>query len=526
MASIVWFRDDLRVADNPALLAAWHDGDAVALFVLDEQSDGIRPLGAAAKWWLHHGLESLRADLGALGIPLLLRRGPAGAAVAEAVESTGAASLYWNRRYGGPERAVDASLKEWASSADVHAESFQASLLHEPWTVKTGQGNPYQVFTPFWRTVSALDFRAPLGAPEPGAARTQGGDSRGSGSRDSGPSDDGDHDAGRRGTPEPGDLDDLELLPTRPDWSAGLADAWTPGEAAAHEVLADFLEGPVRDYADGRDRPDRNGTSRLSPYLRWGHLSPFQVWAELAQRRREAGDGGSVFAAELGWREFCWHQLFHHPDLATVNLRPDFDAFPWERPREPGSATPAILRAHASGGDGSSGGGSAGGENAAGGGAAAGGGDSAAPPAPRGDGTDPVDAWKAGLTGIPLVDAGQRQLWHTGWMHSRVRMVSASFLVKNLGVHWRVGEEWFWETLVDADAASNPASWQWVAGSGADAAPFFRIFNPQTQAKKFDPDGLYVARWAPDALTPSYPEPLVDLKESRQRALDAYATIR
>lgn len=193
-----------------------------------------------------------------------------------------------------------------------------------------------------------------------------------------------------------------------------------------------------------------------------------------------------MFAAELGWREFCWHQLYHHPDLATANLRPQFDGFPWRQPEE------------------------AGGTNA--------------PDA--GSGVGHLCAWRHGRTGIPLVDASQRELWHTGFMHNRVRMVAASFLVKNLGLHWRVGEQWFWDTLVDADAASNPVNWQWVAGSGADASPFFRIFNPETQAKKFDPEGKYVSQWVPELLTADYPQPLVDLQESRRAALDAYASIK
>ncbi len=472
MVSIAWFRDDLRTADNPALLAAAHDGRAVALYVLDEESPGIRPLGSAAKWWLHHALATLKDDLHSLGIPLVLLRGPASQAVPAFVNESGAGSIYWNRRYGGPERRVDATVKEWAAGADVHAESFQASLLHEPWTVSTGQGGPYRVFTPFWRALSAQDFRAPLDAPAK---------------------------AGRppSGLPAGDDLESWELLPKHPDWSAGLAEAWTPGEEAGLSALEDFLAGPVQDYDDGRDRPAKPGTSRLSPYLRWGHVSPFQVWHALSGVRG-TGPGPDVFGTEIGWREFCWHQLFHNPDLATQNLRPAFDGFPWEHPRGAGPQTPSVLR-----GPGLD-----------------------APAESRPESLEPLDAWKAGLTGIPLVDAGQRQLWHMGWMHNRVRMVAASFLIKNLGIHWRVGEEWFWETLVDADPASNPANWQWVAGSGADAAPFFRIFNPETQAKRFDPDGAYISRWVPDALVPGYPEPLVDLKESRRHALDAYESIR
>nr|WP_231713645.1 deoxyribodipyrimidine photo-lyase [Arthrobacter sp. zg-Y916] len=473
VVSLAWLRDDLRTADNPALLAAAHEGGTIALYVLDQESPGIRPLGSAAKWWLHHALQVLREDLGALGIPLVLLRGPAAEVVPAFARAAGAERIFWNRRYGGPERTVDTAVKDWAAGADLHAESFQASLLHEPWTVRTGQGGPYRVFTPFWRAVSALDFRGPLDAPAKAAAPPS-------------------------GFPSGEDLEDWGLLPRHPDWSAGLAAAWTPGEAAGLAALSDFLDGPVQDYDDGRDRPAKPGTSRLSPYLRWGHVSPFQVWHALSTVRG-TGAGPEVFGTEIGWREFCWHQLFHNPDLAVKNLRPAFDAFPWEWPEGSGPVTPPVLRGHS--------------------------GDSPGQ-ASRPDGLDPLDAWKAGLTGIPLVDAGQRQLWSMGWMHNRVRMVAASFLVKNLGVHWRVGEEWFWETLVDADPASNPANWQWVAGSGADAAPFFRIFNPETQAKRFDPDGAYISRWVPDAMTPAYPEPLVDLRESRRHALDAYESIR
>ncbi|MHA7303882.1 cryptochrome/photolyase family protein [Arthrobacter sp. TMN-49] len=458
--SLVWFRDDLRVADHPALLAAAADGQAVALYVLDEESAGIRPLGGAAKWWLHHALADLQGELAALGIPLLLRRGPGAEVVPAVAAELGAGVLYWNRRYGGPERAVDSAVKEWAGEHSVHAESFQGSLLHEPWTVRTGAGNPYQVFTPFWRTLSDQDFRAPLAMPDGGQ--------------------------GFPGTLPSGDaLESWALLPTNPDWAGGLRDTWQPSAAAGAQALAEFLEQRVGDYTDARDRPDQEGTSRLSPYLRWGQLSPFQVWAALADRRSAGADGAGVFASELGWREFCWHQLYHHPDLATVNLRRQFDAFPWRDPEL--SQTPAP------------------GEDSA---------------------VEHLRAWQQGRTGIPLVDAGQRELWRTGFMHNRVRMVAASFLIKNLGLDWRVGERWFWDTLVDADAASNPANWQWVAGSGADASPFFRIFNPLTQAKKFDPAGRYVGRWVPEMLTPDYPEPVVDLAQTRRAALEGYASIK
>jgi deoxyribodipyrimidine photo-lyase len=455
--SLVWFRDDLRVRDNPALLAAVADGAAVGLFVLDEVSPGVRPLGGAAKWWLHHGLEDLRRELAELGIPLLLRRGPAAAVLAGVLGALDAQAVYWNRRYGGPEREVDAIVEGRAAADGVHAESFAANLLHEPGTVRTGQGGPYRVFTPFWKAASARPVRSALGTPDAGRGAVLPAPSAADGMAEDG-------------------IAAWGLLPDRPDWAGGLREAWEPGAAAGERLLEDFAAGPMRDYAEDRDRPDVHGTSRLSPYLRWGHLSPFQVRDRLLAAG--GGAGASVFATQVGWREFCWHQLHEHPGLATTNLRPEFDAFPWAWPQD--GAEEAAL----------------------------------------------TEAWKHGRTGIELVDAGQREMWATGWMHNRVRMVSASFLVKNLGIHWRVGEAWFWGTLVDADAALNPANWQWVAGCGADASPFFRIFNPDTQAKKFDPERRYIRRWVPEAGTPAYPEPVVDLGASRRRALEDLAELR
>lgn len=465
--SLVWFRDDLRVRDNPALRAALAHGPAVALYVLDEESPGIRPLGGAARWWLHHALVDLAESLERLGVPLVLRRGPAAAIVPDVAAQCRAGYVAWNRRYGGPERRADTAVKSLVRRSGRDAESFQASLLHEPWDVLTQQGGAYKVFTPFWKELSGRDHRHPLPAPPR-----------------------------QRQAPEPvpagEDLAGLGLLPRSPDWSRPLADVWTPGEETGLELLRDFV-GPdtagtaVAEYPAARDLPGRAGTSRLSPYLRWGHVSPFQVWHAVADRRRAAPEGSAVFASELGWREFARHTLFHHADLASVNLHAHFDAYPWWLPSD--------RHAHA-----------------------------AAPSAVRGDAEAHrlLDAWRRGRTGFPLVDAGQRELWATGWMHNRVRMVSASLLVKNFGIHWRLGERWFWDTLVDADAASNPFNWQWVAGSGADAAPFFRIFNPRTQEKKFDPDGAYVRSWVPEAGTDAYPQECVDLAASRAEALASY----
>ncbi len=438
--SIVWFRDDLRLADNPALTAAIDRGDpVVALYVLDEESPGVRPLGGAARWWLHHSLASLSERVRERGGVLILRRGPAERVVRQTVADVGATAVYWNRRYGGAERAVDTNLKSSLRDDGVEVASFSASLLHEPWTIKTGGGTHYSVFTPFWRACLSMPSpRPPL--PEP--LVIDGASSR----------------------TESDALDDWDLLPSRPDWAAGLRDTWEPGEPAARARLRQFLDENLSVYDRARDAPAAGATSLLSPRLRWGEVSPFAVWHEAA-----AVSGAGGFLAELGWREFAWHTLYHFPDLATRNLRSEFDAFPW----------------------------------------------------PRLD-AEHLRAWQQGRTGIPLVDAGMRQLWHTGYMHNRIRMVTASFLIKNLLIDWRRGEEWFWDTLVDADGANNAFNWQWVAGSGADAAPYFRIFNPQLQAKKFDAHGLYVAQWAPD----SADAPIVDLGATRKAALAAYEVVK
>ncbi|HWS52252.1 MAG TPA: deoxyribodipyrimidine photo-lyase [Microbacterium sp.] len=442
--SIVWFRDDLRLADNPALWAAVDRGEpTVALYVLDEESPGIRPLGGASRWWLHHSLVSLAERLRERGVTLVLRRGAAERVVRQTVEEIGASAVFWNRRYGGAERTVDANLKSSLRADGVTVASFAGSLLHEPWTVTTGTGTHYSVFTPFWRACLALPTpRAPL--PEPREID------------------------GLRHAAESDLLDDWDLLPAHHDWAGGLREAWEPGEPAARTRLREFLERDLPTYDRARDEPAAGTTSLLSPRLRWGELSPFTVWHESV-----AVDGAGGFLSELGWREFAWHTLYHFPDLATRNLRPEFDAFPW----------PPLKRAH-------------------------------------------LQAWQQGRTGIPLVDAGMRELWRTGYMHNRIRMVTASFLVKSLLIDWRRGEEWFWDTLVDADGANNAFNWQWVAGSGADAAPYFRIFNPVLQADKFDPDRHYVRQWAPEHTGDSPPEPIVDLGESRKAALAAYEHVK
>ncbi|GAA4283335.1 deoxyribodipyrimidine photo-lyase [Brevibacterium daeguense] len=461
--TLVWLRDDLRIADHAALTAAVDHaarsgtavGSVVAVYVLDDASEGIRPLGGATRWWLHHALTALADDLAALGIPLLLRLGDPAVIVPELAEVLEVDRVHWTRRYGGPERAVDARIKEMLTSAGFAAHSYPGHLLHEPWTVQTRSGGPYKVFTPFWRELRSRDQDPPLPVPEPLSSIR----SARAWLADLGIA--------------TGDLAEWGLLPTALDWAGGLRDAWNPTETAAHSLLADFLADRVDDYPRGQDLPAENGTSRLSPYLRFGQISPRQVWD--AVHRTALGEGAETYLSEIGWREFCWHLLFHFPDMPHSNLRPQFDAYPWRTAAE----APEEFR-----------------------------------------------AWTQGRTGFGLVDAGQRELWATGHMHNRVRMASASLLVKNLGIHWREGEAWFWDTLVDADAASNPANWQWVAGCGADAAPYFRIFNPERQRERFDPGDVYTRRWVPEYGTDDYPAPIVDLKASRADALAAYAALK
>lgn len=444
--SIVWLRDDLRVGDNPALSAAVNRGEpVVVVFILDEVSRGIRRLGGARRWWLHYSLTSLAESLEALGGSLVLRRGAAEEVLPALVAEVGADAVFWNRRYGAA-REIDARLKTRFKDEGLDAQSYQANLLFEPWTVKNQSGGPFQVFTPFWKAcVERGVHRDPF--PTPDAVE---------------------------GPEVPtDDLNDWNLLPTHPDWAAGLREHCEPGEDAAHERLETFVDDILEIYSE-RDHPATEATSGLSPHLAFGEISPFQIW----QRATHLSDPAAKknvdkFLSEVGWREFNYSILFNNIDLAEKNYRDEFDAFEWDEPH--------VSR---------------------------------------------LRAWQQGRTGIPLVDAGMRELWESGTVHNRVRMVCASFLIKNLLVDWRIGEKWFWDCLVDADEASNPANWQWVAGSGADAAPYFRVFNPVLQAEKFDRDSIYIKRWVPEYGTQDYPEPIVDLAKSREEALARYAASR
>ncbi|HEY3766318.1 MAG TPA: deoxyribodipyrimidine photo-lyase [Gaiellales bacterium] len=431
MATLVWLRNDLRLADNPALAAAASRGPVVPVFIWAPEEEGEWPPGSASRWWLDGSLRALDASLREQGSRLVVRRGPSLAALEQLIAETSADAVFWNRRYEAHAIERDRAVKE----AMPTARSFAAAVLHEPWTVRTRAGAPYQVFTPFWRALRALgEPDRPLPAPRldpPGR------------------------------WPEPVAVDVLDLLP-RAAWAGGLAETWSPGEAGAAARLDEFADRAAG-YADTRDRPALP-TSQLSPHLHFGEVSPRRVWHAV---RDAAGTAGEPYLRQLGWREFAHHLLFHFPHTAWAPLRPVYERMPW-RDDPPG-----------------------------------------------------LEAWRRGRTGYALVDAGMRQLWETGWMHNRVRMVTASFLTKDLLIDWRAGARWFWDTLVDADLANNTLGWQWVAGSGADAAPYHRVFNPDSQAARFDADGRYRERWLGDEERPA---PMVDHRSARLRALAAHAS--
>jgi deoxyribodipyrimidine photo-lyase len=401
---LLWLRRDLRLDDNPALLAAVATGRPVIPVYIWAPEEDDPPPGAASRWWLHQSLRSMREALAARGSELILRRGPSAEALLTLARETSADTVLSNRPYD--------------------------NLLFEPGAILNTSGKPFQIFTAFWNAC----LRAPAPAkPQPAPDRI----------------------AAPPRWPDSLPLSDLQLEPVI-DWAAGLREVWRPGEPS--------LTFNARHYDTLRDRPDLDGTSRLSPHLHFGEVSVRRLW----HKYRKA----EPFLRQLAWREFAHHLLFHFPHTAREPLRPEFRRFPWEMDAR-------LFR-----------------------------------------------AWTRGRTGYPLVDAGMRQLWHTGWMHNRVRMVVASFLVKHLLIPWQEGAAWFWDTLVDADLANNTLGWQWAAGCGADAAPYFRIFSPTLQAAKFDPHGDYIRRWVPEFGTPAYPRPIVDHKMARARALEAYAAIR
>ncbi|MGB0684124.1 MAG: cryptochrome/photolyase family protein [Magnetovibrionaceae bacterium] len=465
---LLWFREDLRLADHAALNRAARDGaPVVSVFVWDEETPGLRALGGARKWWLHKSLEALKASLAERGVPLILARGRAARVIRTLAETLGPESVHWMRRAEPGYRTQGREVAEALEEINVSYFAEDDFFLFPPESLKTGQGKPYGIFTPFWK---ACQTRPEPPRPTPVPECLQG------------------LDIGSMGDA----LADWNLLPTKPDWAGGFRETWTPGEAGAQARLAAFIQGPVSDYAGARDKLGVNGTSGLSPHLAFGEISPRQVW-----HAAKVSSNAEPFVRQLGWREFAHHVLLRNPNLGTSALRDEFNSFPWI--------------------------------------------------------DDPVGlkAWQQGRTGYPLVDAGMRELWHTGTMHNRARMVCGSFLVKDLLIDWRAGESWFWDCLVDANEANNGASWQWVGGCGIDAAPYFRIFNPVLQSEKFDPGGRYIHRWVPELrdlpapqvhapwkapegllrsagvrLGETYPAPIVDHGLARDRALSALKAIK
>jgi deoxyribodipyrimidine photo-lyase len=440
--ALVWFRLDLRLTDNPALSAAAARFDhVIPVFIWAPDEEGDWPPGAASRWWLHQSLKSMDAILRRRGGHLVLRQGPSLDALRSLVREGAADAVFWNRRYEPSLRERDARVQQALLSDGLQVETFNSALLLEPDQVKNTAGKPFQVFTPFWKAcLSAASGWAPVPAPQLWNLRPL----------------------------PPLALESLALEPAI-DWAGGLRSSWQPGEAGARKMLRRFLHNALSAYPKGRDFPAIRGTSRLSPHLHFGEISPNQVWAACVHHPSAAS---RAFLRQLGWREFAHHLLFHFPDTAAKPLRPQFLRFPWRRDSKG------------------------------------------------------LRAWQKGLTGYPIVDAGMRELWATGWMHNRVRMITGSFLVKDLLLPWLEGARWFWDTLVDADLANNTLGWQWISGCGADAAPYFRIFNPLSQAAKFDPHGTYISQWLPDLNAPEYPAQIVDHKRARERALGALAAIR
>jgi deoxyribodipyrimidine photo-lyase len=458
--ALVWLRADLRLSDNPALDAACKQGDAVTAVYIRETDASVRPPGGAARWWLHHSLVDLGKRLAEIGVRFEVRAGAAEKVLRDLNKETGAGALHWNRRYAPGERALDAEIKERLGQ-DMEVTSHPGNVLVEPWEIATGQGKPYSVYGPFWKALRGRDIDHPLPAPKGSATASH--------------KVDGDY--------------------REPKWAGKLGQYWQIGEMAAQEKLARFFDEKLHSYPKGRDFPASVATSHLSPHLRHGEISPRQIWhaaQAFAHAHHAQAEHITKFLSELAWRDFNIHQLFHREDIVRVAMHGKYDGMQWRQaPKE-------------------------------------------------------LAAWQRGQTGIPMVDAGMRELWETGYMENRVRMLTASFLCKNLLIDWRQGEEWFWDCLVDGDIANNPGNWQWVAGSGMDASPFFRIFNPVTQGEKFDGAGDYVRRWVPEIaklpdqylhdpsaapkavldkagikLGKTYPEAIVDLKETRARALDA-----
>lgn len=471
---IFWFRRNLRIADNPGMSAAAQAGaPVIPFFVLDENTPSA--MGSASHWWLSRSLARLDGELRRCGSCLILRKGEFGHEIKQLAEETGAEALYFTRGCEPDILQLESRLKSEFEDTGIECRRYGGQLLVEPEDVANASGGPYRVFTPFYKACLGKEaireiVAAPHEIPAPGQ------------------------------WPNSDRLEDWKLEPSMPDWAREMHEFWAPGEEGAKARLKAFIENAFEGYADKRDRPDLDGTSRLSPHLAFGEISPHQIWHAIhhaTERKGGLGSDAKSFFRELFWREFSTHLLFHCPSLPEKPFRAEFAQFPWISDREK------------------------------------------------------LTAWQQGRTGYPIVDAGMRQLWALGWMHNRLRMIAASFLTKHLLIDWREGADWFRDTLVDADLANNSASWQWVAGSGADAAPYFRIFNPILQGRKFDPGGEYVRRWVPElaslpeehihapwdapdslleingiTLGKDYPYPIIEHKSGRERALKAYETMK
>jgi deoxyribodipyrimidine photo-lyase len=459
---ILWFRQDLRLRDNPALHHAIKSGTKIIpIYILDDETPSDLKMGGASRVWLHHSLSSLSTQLDK---KLHFFRGDAAELIPEIIKETGASGIYWNRCYEPWRIKRDTQIKSELQDQNIEVKTFNASLLWEPWEIETQNGTPYKVFTPFYKKgcLQAPPPPKPQSVPKNILLHTYQGTLSCS-------------------------LDDLELLP-QINWDQGMVRHWNISENGAQNRLNQFLDEGLEGYAEKRNLPIAPNVSRLSPYLHFGEISPHDIWytaQEYAHAHAVPEKDIDTLCSELGWREFSYHLLYHFPDLHRKNLQEKFNHFPWSEPDK-----------------------------------------------------DQLSRWQKGQTGYPIIDAAMRELWQTGYMHNRCRMIVASFLVKNMLVHWHYGEDWFWDCLFDADLASNSASWQWVAGCGADAAPYFRIFNPILQGEKFDPDGQYIKKYVPELQylptkyihTPweapkkpkDYPAPMLDIKATRQRALDAY----
>jgi deoxyribodipyrimidine photo-lyase len=455
---ILWLRRDLRLADQQAVTAAVLTGaPVIPVFILDDEAPKHRKMGAASRWWLHHSLNSLDADLRKLGSRLILRRGDSVAVLREIAEKTGAAAVYCIRHYEPWWRNAEKALKE-----QVNLIRHDGNYLMPMGSVKTGSGGDFKIYTPFWRALSAhMPPPEPLAAPK--AIKTP------------------------DTWPESDTLASLNLLPTKPDWAGGMRDMWTPGEAGANRRLADFAH-KAKQYNETRNLPSEDGTSFLSPHLHFGEISPAAIW----HATMKAGGSVEIFLKEIVWREYAQNVIAQFPEYGSKNAREAFDNFPWRDMSDK-------------------------------------------------DVQADLNAWQRGQTGYPIVDAGMRQLWATGWMHNRVRMITASFLIKHLLIDWREGEKWFWDTLVDADYGSNATNWQWTAGTGVDSNMFVRIMAPLSQSEKFDAAD-YIRQWVPEladlgepyvhdpeenGVRPNgYPGKIIAHREARERALGAYKKVK